>query len=235
MARSSTLAPNVGRLSRSQVAAKRGLFKGKKTTQAPAKAEAPATTEKKVGGAKNGEKRLVPTSKASKYYPAEDVRKPKVSRKTAAKTVLRNSITPGTVLILLAGRFSGKRVVFLKQLDSGLLLVSGPHKINGVPLRRVSQAYVIATSTKVDISAVSIPESINDAYFTKAKAAKSTKEGEFFGEGQEKKAFPEEKKAEQKAVDAALIASIKKVDNLSKYLKSSWGLSRGDRFHELKF
>ncbi|GFZ49594.1 60S ribosomal protein L6-B [Saitozyma sp. JCM 24511] len=235
MARSKDIAPHVGRLSRSQVAAKRGLHKGKKTTAAPAKPEQPAYTEKTVGGKANGEKRLVPTAKASKYYPAEDVRRPKVSRKSAGKAALRSSITPGTVLILLAGRFSGKRVVFLKQLDSGLLLVNGPFKLNGVPLRRVSQAYVIATSTKVDITGVSIPESVNDAYFAKAKAAKSTKEGEFFGEGKEKKAFPEEKKSEQKSVDSALLSAISKVEHLSRYLKASWGLSKGDRFHELKF
>lgn len=77
-------------------------------------------------------------------------------------------------------------------------------RLNGVPLRRVSQAYVIATSTKVELGSISIPESVNDAYFAKSKAAKGSKEGEFFGEGKEKKAFPEEKKSEQKVRWACL-------------------------------
>jgi len=235
MARSKEIAPHVGRFSRSQVAAKRGLHKGKKTSTAPEKKETPAHTEKTVGGKANGEKRLVPTSKASKYYPAEDVKRPRASRKTVGKTALRSSITPGTVLILLTGRFAGKRVVFLKQLDSGLLLVTGPFKLNGINMRRVNQAYVIATSTKVELGDLSIPETVNDAYFTAAKASKKTKEGEFFGEGAEKKSVSEDRKSEQKTVDAPVLEAIKKVDNLAKYLKASWGLSRGDRFHELKF
>merc|ERR1712085_10368 len=104
-----------------------------------------------------------------RYYPAEDVKTPKHSRKAKQNPPkIRKSITPGTVLIILAGRFRGKRVVCLKPLESGLLLVSGPYKINGVPLRRVNQSYVIATSTNVDVSGVDV-SSFVDAYFSRPK------------------------------------------------------------------
>lgn len=156
MARSKTIAPHVGHLSRSQVKAKRGLHKGKKTSTAPPKEEEKHHKEVQVGGANNGQTRLVPINKAPKYYPADDIKRPKKSRKTHNATRLRTSITPGTILILLAGRFKGKRVVFLKQLASGLLLVTGPYVINGVPLRRVNQAYVIATGTKIDTSSINV-------------------------------------------------------------------------------
>ncbi|EJD01125.1 uncharacterized protein FOMMEDRAFT_88995 [Fomitiporia mediterranea MF3/22] len=238
MARSKELVGGIGRLSRSQVKAKRGLFKGVKKSSKPAAPETPAYTEKQIGGAKNGGKRLVPTNKASRFYPAEDVRKPKKSRKALKLTKLRSTISPGTVLILLAGRFAGKRVVFLKQLESGLLLVTGPYKINGVPLRRVNQSYVIATQTKIDLGDFKVDEQVNDAYFakTKAKGRKSAEE-EFFADGKpkEKEALPENKLSMQKQVDSAVISAIKKVELLPKYIKSSFGLSNGQFAHQLKF
>ncbi|KAI0677567.1 ribosomal protein L6e-domain-containing protein [Trametes maxima] len=237
MARSKEIAPSVGRLSRSSVFARRGLWKGQKKSVKPAAAEVAPTKEVPVGGEKNGQKRLVPTQKAPRFYPAEDVHQPKKSRKSPKPTKLRSSITPGTVLILLAGRFRGKRVVFLKQLASGLLLVTGPYKVNGVPLRRVNQAYVIATSTKVELGDFKVDEKINDAYFAKpaTKGARSAEE-EFFSEGKPKKeAFPESKAADQKTVDAAVVAAIKKTEHLQKYIKASFGLSKGQFPHQLVF
>ena len=103
--------------------------------------------------------------KGSRFYAAEVAPKPLPTARTLRPATIRPSLAAGTVVILLAGRYKGQRAVVLKGLPSGLLLVTGPFKINGIPLRRVNPAYVIATSTKVDLAGVTVPAHVNDAYF----------------------------------------------------------------------
>ncbi|KAK3068281.1 60S ribosomal protein L6 [Teratosphaeriaceae sp. CCFEE 6253] len=203
------------------------------------------STEPQTKKFQKGE-RTVPhaSQKASKYYPAEDVQQPKKARKAARPYQPRPSLTPGKILILLAGRFRGKRVVLLKVLDQGVLLVTGPFKINGVPLRRVNARYVIATKTSVDVSSIDSAtlEKVGGAgYFARDKKAdKKGSEEAFFKQGEEgakgeKKGVSEDRAGDQKKVDEGLLKVVKKEAMLGEYLKSQFSLRKGDRPHEMVF
>merc|ERR1711881_422895 len=165
-------------------------------------------------------KAAAPSAPAAQgFYPGDDTLYKRARRFTPRAAKLKGSIVPGSVLILLAGKFRGSRVVFLKQLESGLLLVTGPYAVNGVPLRRVNQAYVVATSTKVELPNLSL-DKFDDKYFQK-EATKSKKDAEgFLADEAEKKEVPQARKDDQKAVDSAIVAAIKKVDSLQGYLSS---------------
>ncbi|KAJ4394615.1 60S ribosomal protein L6 [Gnomoniopsis smithogilvyi] len=179
------------------------------------------------------------SEKAQKWYAAEDESKPRKVRKSIRSWQPRPTLQPGTILILLAGRFRGKRVVLLKTLDQGVLLVTGPFKINGVPLRRVNSRYVIATSKKVDLAGIDskkIDEVAQPKYFVGEKS-KEKKAGEeaFFKQGEkpEKPQVSSSRAADQKAVDKSLLANIKKEEHLASYLASTFSLRKGDKPHEM--
>ena len=159
------------------------------------------------------------------WYPTEDNKAPVARKHKNLPTKLRGGVTPGTVLIILAGKHEGKRVVFLKQLGSGQLLVTGPYKLNGVPLKRIPQCFTMPTSTKVDVSTAQF-NAIDDAYFVK-KVKKS--EGPLV----EAKGVPAEKKAKQIEVDKAILGKTSGL--VKKYLATRFALSNGQFPHQLKF
>ncbi|KAL4958991.1 60S ribosomal protein eL6 [Aspergillus stella-maris] len=183
--------------------------------------------------------RLVPSQKAQKWYPVDDESQPKKVRKAIRPTKVRESLQPGTILILLAGRFRGKRVVLLKHLDQGVLLVTGPFKINGVPLRRVNARYVIATSKRIDIGSVDSQtlEKVSAAgYFTKEKKNEKKTEEAFFKQGEKpEKKVASARASDQKAIDQSILASVKKENFLGSYLATSFSLRNGDKPHEMKW
>nr|CAL69056.1 TPA: putative 60S ribosomal protein L6 [Spadella cephaloptera] len=230
------------RFSRSRMYHKKAAFIKNKKMEKKASTNAPTTVTKEIGGEKNGERRVVSLRKTARSLPTQSRPRRQASNKKPfcqQKRKLRSNITPGTVLILVAGPHKGKRVVFLKQLDTGLLLVTGPFRINRCPLRRINQIYVIATQTKVDISSVNVPENVNDDYFRRKKTKKVRHgQGEIFEQKKETYVVSEQRKKDQVEVDRQILAAIKNHPDkkvLCQYLASLFSIRKGYFPHKMNF
>ena len=154
--------------------------------------------------------------------------------KAPRKTHISTELTPGQVVIILSGRFRGRRVVFLKKLDSGLLLVTGPYKYNGVPLKRVNAAYVLPTNTKLEIDA-KVGESIKDEFFQKVNLDIKKEEDFIPKEDAKRSRVTEERKKAQNDVDTKVKAAVDKVPMMKEYLRNRFALKSGDKPHLMKF
>lgn len=101
-----------------------------------------------------------------------------------------------------------------------------------------------------------VDEVAGEKYFAREKGDKKKGEAEFFKQGekpevsrfgendgigwastneQQKKKPSSSRAADQKAVDKALLSTIKKEPMLISYLASSFSLRKGDRPHEMKW
>lgn len=75
-----------------------------------------------------------------------------------------------------------------------MLLITGPYKVNGVPLRRVNAAYTISTKTKVSLNGVDVSK-VDDSFFKKTEKKRFKKgESNFLN----KEAAPSEKENQRK-------------------------------------
>merc|ERR1712179_788831 len=161
---------------------------------APVKAAVPAPTfvEKPVKGAKNGETRMVRVKRLRNDVPSYDrpAAGTSVNFFSKHKRSLRSTLTPGRICIVLAGAHKGKRVIVLKQLESGLVLITGPMKLNGCPMRRINQIYLLATENALDVSAVEVPEKVKK------------EGGDIFTSKKEEYKPSEQRKTDQAAMDA---------------------------------
>ena len=169
------------------------------------------------------------------WYPVSD-KKTHFSRKCKIpkKAHISAEFTPGQVVILLAGRFRGRRVVFLKKLDSGLLLVTGPYKYNGVPLKRVNPAYVLPTNTKLKVEG-NVAEKIDDKFFIKVFVKREKEEDFFADEKTKKERITKERKDAQNDVDTQVKKAVDEVPVMKEYLRNRFALKNGDKPHLMKF
>lgn len=203
---------------------------------------------KKVQGKQNGGERKVLVKKSPRFYPTETRPKKSKTGRVTHKSHTRKfkkGLEPGRVLIILAGKHRGKRVVLLKTLKSGLLLVNGPFKINACPLKRMHQKFVIVTRTKIPFDGVKVPKHINDKYFkakkvTSSKGKKTKQGGSIFAKGKNDGHKPNRIRGEdQRTVDKAVLKAIKEKMGDKKtilaYLGSFFYLRNHMYPHKLKF
>ena len=169
------------------------------------------------------------------WYPVSDLKTHfKRKCKIPKKSHISAELVPGQVVILLSGRFRGRRVVYLKKLESGLLLVTGPYKYNGVPLKRVNAAYVLPTNTKLKVDK-KIAEGIKEEFFKRVNI-EIKEEKDFFVEEKVKQGrITEERKKAQNDVDTAVKAAVDKVPMMKEYLRNRFALKSGDKPHLMKF
>uniref|UniRef100_A0A183SNU4 Large ribosomal subunit protein eL6 n=1 Tax=Schistocephalus solidus TaxID=70667 RepID=A0A183SNU4_SCHSO len=154
---------------------------------------------------------------------------------------------PGTVVILLAGRHRGKRAVCVgRHAHSGLLLITGPYSINGIPVRRVHPDYVLATKTVIRLSNFHIPKRLHSkTYFARSKPNRKdllmkAAETIFVDKASEETAYKvsDERKKDQIAIDKQVLKAIRQSPSrklLLAYLKSTFSLSKHDYPHKMVF
>jgi len=152
----------------------------------------------------------------------------------------------------------------VKHLPSNLVVVSGPFRLNRVPLRRVDAAYLIGTSVQINLPEILKKElsEVTDDHFSKKLKEKKLKQRsdlskKYFKEkkekGTEKSETGQKRKREdtekdrkvkkrktakaafQAKIDSPLMAEIKKQPELDNYMRSRFFLTEGQFPHALKF
>ena len=169
------------------------------------------------------------------WYPVSNIKGHfKRKCKIPKKTHISAELTPGQIVILLSGRFRGRRVVFLKKLETGLLLVTGPYKYNGVPLKRVNAAYVLPTNTKLTIDA-KVADEIKNEFFKRVEIARKEEKDFFADEKTKKERITDERKNAQNKVDTEVKKAVDAVPMMKEYLRNRFALKSGDKPHLMKF
>ena len=169
------------------------------------------------------------------WYPVSDLKSHfKRKCKIPKASHISAPLTPGQIVIILSGRFRGRRVVFLKKLESNLLLVTGPYKYNGVPLKRVNAAYILPTNTKLNVNA-EVAKNVNDKSFSKIEIERKKEEDFFEDEKKKKERITEDRKKLQTEVDNAVKTAVDEVPMMKEYLRNRFALKNGDKPHLMKF
>ncbi|KAF7703781.1 60S ribosomal protein L6 [Cucumispora dikerogammari] len=156
----------------------------------------------------------------SGYFPDEKI--PQYIKKLQSKQVQiqrvpRTDLEYGNIVVILEGEFVSKRAIFLGS-NKFEAVVIGPRCLNGVPLMKIDEKYLLKTSTVLKLNKMEIKETtfISEKDFS------------------ERINFQEPSELEVK-LEEEILNEIKKIEFMKAYLSTDFDLKGLNKIEDMKF
>lgn len=129
----------------------------------------------------------------------------------------RTDLIVGDMVVVLEGRYTGSKVIFLKQTNNNMAIVSGVKEINDIGIFKINERYLFKLS--VNIGNISTDNITDDVYESKLN----------------EKIDDKKKATINEAINNMLIASISKIDFLKGYMVEPFQVNREVEFYSQKY
>lgn len=144
-------------------------------------------------------------SEVEKMYLQKHAVKPRTAR-TDLKT--------GDLVVVLEGKYSGNKTVFLKQTENNMAVVSGVYDLNGVGIFQIDERYLFKLSVNITMEVPKIPSKLYEA---------------------RKDVLEDEEADYDSKVEAAIMAGLSKVEYLKGYFSEPFSVDSNADFYSKKY
>lgn len=148
-------------------------------------------------------------------------------------TVSSRKLVRGSVVIILEGEYSGKRVVCVHVLNAKEAVVIGPSTINGVNLTKIRRDRLIVTKQTVSLKDVSLSKETISFLQNPPKTVEE--KVDMLEKKKTEVQIPEHVKEDQNRIENCLSTEIKKTNLLTEYLQEPFSLKKGEIPHLMVF
>lgn len=155
-------------------------------------------------------------------YDTEDISEAErkyIMKHTPKPREARTDLLPGDIVVVLEGTHTGKRVVFIKQLEGCKALVSGISTVNGVSAFMIDEKYLFKLSAKIEIPS-NIDVNVSSVYESKAN---------------EPEKLSVELSPAEKTLEQALLASVARIPYMKSYLAEPFKVDNSVEFYSQKY
>lgn len=155
-------------------------------------------------------------------YDTEDISEAEqkfVMKHAPKPRVARVDLSPGDIVVVLEGAHTGKRVIFIKQLEDYKALVSGISTINGVSAFKIDERYLFRLSSSIEIPS-NLEFNADSVYESKMN---------------ESEKLDVELSPAEKALEQSLLASVVKTPYMKSYLAEPFKVDNSVEFYSQKY